>query len=85
MHLELVAEIPEIAGKLSARGLVHSFPVFLICCIESAFVIRVLLTLQQHVLELDRIHVRVRLDFRQVVVHGVILLARLLMTLVLKR
>lgn len=52
MHLELVAEIPEIAGKLSARRLVH---LFLISSIEPALIICVLLSFQ-HVFELDRIH-----------------------------
>ena len=52
MRLELVAEIPEIAGKLCARRLVH---LFLIRSIEPALIIRVLLSVQ-HVFEQDRIH-----------------------------
>ena len=53
MHLEVVAEVPEIAGQLSARGLVH---LFLVCSIGPCLVIGVVLG-SQHVFELDRIYV----------------------------
>ena len=53
MRLEVVAEVPEIAGQLDARGLVH---LFLVCGVEPCLIIGIVLGFQ-HVFELDRIHV----------------------------